>query len=70
MPQKTNITLDTYPELVKEWHSNKNGDKSPEDYAQYSNKEVWWKCDEGFDHEWEEAVYKRTKQRQGCPFCK
>lgn len=69
MPQKTNITLATYPELVKEWHPTKNLEKKPKDYAQFSNKEVWWKCDLGPDHEWEDAVYKRTKQRQSCPYC-
>ena len=68
MPQKTNIKLDTYPELVKQWHPTKNGEKSPEDYAQYSNKKVWWYCSKGPDHEWETSVSSRTKG-SGCPFC-
>lgn len=29
MPQKTNIKLDTYPELVQEWHPIKNQGKEP-----------------------------------------
>ncbi len=70
MPQKTNVTLATYPELVKEWHPTKNLEKKPEDYAQFSNKKVWWKCNKGPDHEWEIAVYKRTKDTEGCPFCR
>ena len=69
MPQKTNITLDTYPELVIEWHPTKNEGKHPKDFAQFSGKKVWWKCDLGPDHEWEDAVYARTKQRTGCPYC-
>ena len=69
MPQKTNIKLDTYPELVKEWHPRKNGDKNPEDYAQFSSKKVWWKCPKGSDHEWETAVSYRTKTNHNCPFC-
>jgi len=70
MPQKTNIKLETYPELVKQWHPTKNGDKSPEDFAQYSNKTVWWKCDKGPDHEWRTPIFYRTKNSTGCPFCK
>ena len=70
MPQKTNITLDTYSDLVKEWHPTNNKGKEPKDYAQFSNKKVWWKCNEGPDHEWEIAVYKRTKDTEGCPFCR
>jgi hypothetical protein len=69
MPQKTNKTLDSYPDLVKDWHPYKNGDKQPEDFAQFSNKKVWWNCDKGPDHEYERAISTRTKQRAGCPFC-
>jgi len=70
MPQKTNIKLDTYPELVKQWHPTKNYDKLPGDFAQFSGKEVWWKCNKGPDHEWEARVENRTRRKQGCPFCR
>ena len=69
MPQKTNITLDTYPELVIEWHPTKNEGKHPKDFAQFSGKKVWWKCDLGPDHEWEAEIRKRVKTNTNCPFC-
>ena len=69
MPQKTNILLSSYIELVKEWHPLKNENKSPEDFAQFSNKKVWWKCKKGPDHEWNASVESRTKRNQNCPFC-
>tara|TARA_B100001250_G_C19752946_1_gene768677 strand:+ start:62 stop:1480 length:1419 start_codon:yes stop_codon:yes gene_type:complete len=70
MPQKTNVTLNTYPELVKEWHPTNNQGKVPKDFAQFSNKKVWWKCNLGPDHEWESTIAYRTKNKTGCPFCK
>ena len=69
MPQKTNITLDAFPKLVEEWHPIKNLENKPKDYAQFSNKKVWWKCENGPDHEWESSVESRTKRKQNCPFC-
>lgn len=31
-----------YPELIKEWHPQKNGLLSPENVAPKSSKKVWW----------------------------
>ena len=68
MPKKTNIKLDSYQELVEQWHSINS--KNPSDFSQYSNKKVWWKCSEGPDHEWEATIASRTKDGSGCPFCR
>ena len=62
MPQKTNITLDAFPKLVEEWHPIKNLENKPKDYAQFSNKKVWWKCENGPDHEWESSVESRNSK--------
>ena len=67
MPQKTNVTLDTHPELVKEWHPTNNQGKVPKDFAQFSNKKVWWKCSMG--HSWESKISNRVKG-SGCLYCK
>ena len=66
MERKT--LAETNPELVKEWHPTKNGDLSPQDVSQKSNKKVWWQCQEG--HEWEAPVSNRNKVNgTKCPYC-
>lgn len=57
------------PELVKEWHSTKNGDLTPYDITYRSSKRVWWKCNQR--HEWETIVSSRSKKENGtgCPIC-
>ena len=56
-----------YPDLVKEWNYEKNGDLRPSDCKPASNKKVWWVCGEG--HEWQTMVYHRTSRSTGCPYC-
>ena len=53
------------PELVKEWDYEKN-EHGPEEYTQFSNAKVWWKCKEG--HSWQAAIFTRSKG-SGCPYC-
>ena len=54
------------PELVKEWHKEKNGTLSPEDVSLFTHTKVWWKCDRG--HEWQTAIAHRSAGK-GCPYC-
>lgn len=54
------------PEIAKEWHPTKNGDLTPQDVTQGSNKKVWWQCSKG--HEWKTEVSHRTNGRR-CPVC-
>lgn len=54
------------PELSKQWHSIKNGNKTPSDVTAFSNKKAWWVCDKG--HEYEAAINGRM-QGSGCPYC-
>lgn len=57
-----------YPELVKEWNWEKNGNKKPEDFTPRSQSKVWWKCDKG--HSWEAVITNRTRDtRNLCPVC-
>ncbi len=56
----------THPEIAKEWLYEKNGDLTPDDVTYGSGRKVWWKCNKG--HEWE-AVIKKRKIGQGCPYC-
>ncbi len=64
-PSENNLAA-IYPELVPEWHQERNGDIRPEDVYPKSNQKYWWKCKYG--HEWQIAPSSRT-QGSGCPFC-
>lgn len=54
------------PFLAREWNFEKNNGLTPMDISHYSDKKVWWKCNNG--HEWESTVSNRTIGR-GCPYC-
>jgi len=56
------------PKVAAEWHPTKNGNLQPSDFTAGSGKRVWWKCQNGPDHEWETTIGNRTKG-SGCPFC-
>ena len=67
-PVKGENDLETlYPDIAKEWNQGKNGDLKPDGCTAFSNRKVWWKCDEG--HEWQTKVYHRTGRGTGCPYC-
>ena len=53
-------------ELSNQWHPTRNGDLTPNDVTEFSNKKVWWQCENG--HEWEAVISNRSYGR-GCPFC-
>ena len=54
------------PEPAKEWHTMKNGELKPEQFACNSSQKVWWLCKEG--HEWLAAITNRSCG-YGCPIC-
>ena len=51
-----------YPDVAKQLV-----DADPESLSKHSGKKATWRCEEG--HEWEAAVYARTRLSQGCPYC-
>lgn len=57
-----------YPELVQEWHKNRNRTLTPDQVSVYSGKKVWWIC-QRCKREWKTAVIVRTSVGCGCPFC-
>jgi hypothetical protein len=63
---KENNLLKARPDLVLEWHPNKNKKLTPKDLTPFSHTKVWWKCLKG--HEWQSTVANRSNAR-GCPFC-
>lgn len=57
-----------FPELLNEWHYEKNGDLKPSDVSYGSGQEVWWLCDK--QHAYLAQVCGRTaKNPRGCPIC-
>ena len=67
-PPKGKSLAEVNPQLAKEWHPTKNGNLTPSDFSYGTNKEVWWKCPKGDDHEWEGSI-KRRSRGGGCPIC-
>ena len=57
-----------YPELVKEWDYERNGDKRPEDLTPGHNGKVWWKCSK-CGHSYQAPPNRRTSQHSGCRRC-
>ena len=55
-----------YPELMREWDFEKNGDLLPDQLLPGSSRKVWWKCAHG--HSWQ-AIIKSRVQGAGCPVC-
>ena len=63
-----NDLVTTNPELLKEWHQDKNGKLLPENISFGSTKQVWWKCQK-CGYEWKTSVSHRTISKNGCPAC-
>jgi predicted secreted protein len=63
----TNSLAAASPEIAAEWHPTKNGDLTPAAVTWGSGRRVWWKCQEGPDHEWQTSIANRQYSR--CPFC-
>ena len=59
---------DKCPVLAQEWHPTKNGSLTPQSLSCGSNMDVWWKCPNGNDHEWQNSIVSRI-QYPTCPFC-
>lgn len=62
-----NSLLTVRPDLAKEWHPNKNGIKTPDQFTASSSEKIWWKCSV-CGYEWEATINHRAKGR-GCKEC-
>ncbi len=54
---------------LKQWDFNRNYPLTPRDVVAGSSKKVWWKCEVGDDHRWEQAINARFSVDALCPFC-
>lgn len=57
---------DVQPNLVAEWHPEKNGKVTPQTISFASKRQVWWRCSGG--HEWQATPGARNRGT-GCPEC-
>ena len=58
----------THPDIAKEWHPTKNGDRLPSQYSKGSTVDkIWWKCEN--NHEWQAIIKNRCLANSGCPHC-
>ena len=64
----TNSLKSLRPDLAAEWHPLKNGELTPDTIVCGSNKKVWWKCENGPDHEWAAVLASRVAGN-GCRAC-
>lgn len=58
---------ETRPDLLEEWHKEKNIDISPFDIMPKSNKMLWWKC-KVCSWDWRATPLNRANGK-GCPAC-
>ena len=56
-----------FPEIAKEWHPTKNGDKKPEDFTPGSHQKAWWLCPK--KHAYPATLNSRTSMKSGCGKC-
>ena len=54
-------------ELAEEFHPTLNGDLTPNDITEKTNKKVWWKCKK-CGYEWKQTPNSRSAGN-GCPCC-
>ena len=64
---------ETHPTISSQWHPDKNGENTPNNFTAGSDKKIWWRCPEsclaGCPHDYEATIYNRTSNNSGCPFC-
>ena len=61
-----------YPDLCKEWDTEKNGQITPDKIACYSHERYWWICPKGHSYQASSANRIRNLNEgngNGCPYC-
>jgi len=56
-----------FPKIAQEWHKTKNGNLTPKDVTPFTNRKVWWQCQNS--HEWQSQISNRTAHGSDCPYC-
>jgi Probable Zinc-ribbon domain len=59
---------DLFPELAREWHTDKNGELTAHGVTAHSGRRVWWRCG-NCGRQWQAAVNDRAAGK-GCSTCR
>lgn len=62
---KENLAV-VFPNLVKEWHPEKNGALLPSEVAPFSHRKCWWLCPRGHSYL---SIVEHRARGSGCPYC-
>ena len=65
---KNSKMLIEFQDIIKDWDADKNSELDANKLTYGSQKEVWWKCENG--HEWLAQIKSRTTQGNGCRQCR
>jgi len=66
---KSNSLQTLNPKLAAKWHPSLNGNLTPLDVGIKFNKKVWWKCEKGDDHVWNESPLALNSNSYDCAVC-
>jgi len=58
------------PDAAKEWHPTKNGDLTPYDLPEKSQKEAWFICSKCSSEYSTRIAYRASRKTDNCPYCK
>ena len=64
-----NDLASVHPNVAKQWHPTKNGNKKPSDFTCGSEKEIWWQCPNVRQHVYKMPIKTRTARNCGCKVC-
>jgi very-short-patch-repair endonuclease len=67
--ENKNIHLSDEPKLMGYFFHEKNLGYNPKNILTSSHIKIWWKCDKGPDHIWQESVRNWSRRENDCPFC-
>jgi len=69
-PEKSASFAALYPDLVREWHPELNGELDPFHLTPGSSTPVWWRCMQNDEHEWPAPINNRIRRNPECPYCR
>lgn len=63
-----NNIADNYPDLIKEWDTERNNNKKPESFTKGSRERINWKCAH-CGNRWNVSIKSRIRFQSGCRKC-
>lgn len=66
---RSEALANSHPDIAAQWHTTRNGAKTPADFSFGSHHEVWWQCPTYKSHVWRARISSRTSMQAGCSLC-